>query len=102
MDRLEMLKQILAQNPDDTFARYGLAMEHSRDGRIEAALAEFNTLLGKNPDYIAAYQMAAQILAGAQRSEEARSYLERGIAAAERMGNRHAKSEMEMLLALLR
>ncbi len=29
MDKIAMLKEILAQNPDDAFARYGLAMEHA-------------------------------------------------------------------------
>ena len=93
-----MLKQILAQNPNDAFARYGLAMEHSRAGAIEAALAEFNTLIEKNPAYVAGYQMAAQMLAAAERSEEAQSYLKRGIEAAQHAGNTHAQSEMQALL----
>lgn len=93
-----MLKQILAQNPDDAFARYGLAMEHSRAGAIDAALAEFNRLIEQHPAYVAGYQMAAQMLAAAARREEARSYLERGIAAAQKAGNAHAQSEMQTLL----
>lgn len=98
MDRAKILKEILAQNPDDAFARYGLAMEHSRAGAIDTALAEFNTLLEKHPAYVAGYQMAAQMLAAAERHDEARSYLERGIAAAQRAGNTHAQSEMQALL----
>ncbi len=101
MDRMEMLKQILAQNPDDPFARYGLAMEYSKAGDVETALSEFNTLLQIHPEYVAAYQMAAQMLASAERTGEARHMLERGIAAAERAGNQHARSEMETLLAEL-
>ncbi len=93
-----MLKEILAQNPDDIFARYGLAMEYSRAGDVATALAEFNTILAKNPDYVAAYQMAGQMLASADRREDAISYLQKGIAAAQRLGNRHAASEMEALL----
>ena len=98
MDRAAALKQILEQNPDDSFARYGLALEYSRAGRIDMALAEFNTLLAHQPDYVAGYQMAGQMLVSADRIEEARTYLEKGIAAAQRAGNAHAKSEMEMLL----
>lgn len=93
-----MLQQILAQNPQDSFARYGLAMEYSKAGDIETALAEFNTLLEKNPCYIAGYQMAAQMLASAERADEARRYLQRGIEAAQQAGNQHARSEMEALL----
>jgi predicted Zn-dependent protease len=98
MNRIEMLNQILSQNPKDAFARYGLAMEHSKAGDIKTALTEFDTLLADNPSYIAGYQMAAQMLASAERPEEARSYLERGIHAAQQAGNQHARSEMESLL----
>ncbi|MFB3915692.1 MAG: tetratricopeptide repeat protein [Terriglobales bacterium] len=98
MDRKEMLQQVLAANPDDAFARYGLAMEYARAGEIETALAEYTTLLQKNPDYTAAYFMAAQMLAGAERTEEAKQFLRDGIASAQRTGNAHAKSEMEGML----
>ena len=93
-----MLQQVLAQNPEDVFARYGLAMERAKAGDIEAALAEFTTLMDKHPDYVPAYQMAAQMLATAGRADEARSFLERGIRAAQQAGKQHAQSEMESLL----
>ena len=98
MDRASILKEILAQEPENSFARYGLAMEYSRAGDIAAALAEYNLLLQKNPAYIPAYQMAAQMLAAAERPDDARPFLERGIAEAERTGNQHAASEMNFLL----
>jgi len=102
MDRAEMLKQVLEQNPNDAFARYGLAMEYSRAGEIESALAEFKRLLELHPDYVAGYQMAGQMLSAAGRSEEARQMLEAGIATAGRTGNKHAQEEMQGLLAELR
>jgi len=98
MDRAEMLKQVLEQNPEDAFARYGLAMEYSRAGEIETALAEFKKLLEAHPDYIAGYQMAGQMLSSAGRGEEARRMLESGIARAESSGNKHAREEMQALL----
>lgn len=102
MDRAEMLKQVLEQNPNDAFARYGLAMEYSRAGEIETALAEFRKLLELHPDYIAGYQMAGQMLSAAGRSLEARQMLESGVASAARVGNKHAQEEMQSLLAELR
>jgi tetratricopeptide (TPR) repeat protein len=98
MDRLAMLKQFLEQNPNDAFARYGLAMEYARAGEMDAALQEFGTLLKANPDYTAAYFQAAQALARAERMEEARQWLRDGIACAERTGDQHAKSEMAAML----
>ena len=101
MDRIAMLTEFLAENPGDAFARYGLAMEYSKAGQTEAALAEFQKLLEQHPDYTAGYFMAAQTLAAADRNDEARKMLQDGIASALRTGNQHAQSEMEAMLAEL-
>jgi cytochrome c-type biogenesis protein CcmH/NrfG len=102
MDRIAMLKEILAGNPADPFARYGLAMEYSKAGDVEAAMSEFTTLLEKNPDYTPGYFMAAQTLAGVQRTDEAKRMLVDGISSARRTGNQHAQSEMTAMLEELK
>jgi tetratricopeptide (TPR) repeat protein len=101
MDRIAMLTEILAENPNDAFARYGLAMELSNQGQIEPAMEEFGKLLSTHPDYTAGYFMAAQTLAKADRVDEARKMLGDGILSAKRTGNGHAQSEMEGMLAEL-
>ena len=96
-----MLTEFLTENPGDAFARYGLAMEYSKAGEIEAALAEFQKLLELHPDYTAGYFMAAQTLARAERTDEARKMLQDGVTSALRTGNQHAKTEMEAMLTEL-
>jgi predicted Zn-dependent protease len=98
MDRITVLSEILAENPGDAFTRYGLAMEYSKAGEIERALGEFKILLEKNPDYTAGYFMAAQTLATAGRTDEAKRMLVDGIASAVRTGNKHAQSEMTAMM----
>jgi tetratricopeptide (TPR) repeat protein len=98
MDRIAMLNEILSQNPDDAFARYGLAMEYSNSGEVDQALEQFGKLLSVHPDYTAGYFMAAQALAKADRTDEAKVMLIDGIASARRTGNSHAQSEMTALL----
>lgn len=93
-----MLNEILTQDPNNAFARYGLAMEHSNSGRLDEALQEFQKLLAANPDYAAGYFMAAQALLKAGRNENAKQMLRDGIAAAERKGEAHAQSEMQAML----
>jgi len=100
-DRAQMLKEVLKENPKDAFARYGLALEYAKAGEIEAALAEFKTLLELHPEYVPGYQMAAQTLLDAGREQEGKGMLEKGIACAKKSGNQHAQSEMEMMLAEL-
>jgi len=94
-----MLKEVLAQNPADAFARYGLALEYSNVGAVDQSLEEFGKLISAHPDYTAGYFMAAQTLAKAQRTNEARKMLEDGISSAQRTNNAHAQSEMEAMLA---
>src|ERR1700691_5945578 len=101
MDRIAALNDILTQNANDAFARYGLAMEYSNQGDLDRALAEFSILLKGNPDYTPGYFMAAQALVRAGRADEAKTMLTDGIASARRTGNLHAQSEMEALLAEL-
>jgi predicted Zn-dependent protease len=98
MDRIAMLSEILTANPEDSFARYGLAQEYSNAGQIDQALQEFKTLIEKNPDYTPAYFMAAQALAKASRVDEAKRMLVDGISSARRTGNTHAQSEMTAML----
>jgi tetratricopeptide (TPR) repeat protein len=99
MDRIALLTEVLSQNPDDAFARYGLAMEYSKNGDIERAMEEFGKLLSSHPDYTAGYFMAAQTLARVERSDEAKKMLANGIASARRTNNSHAQAEMEAMLS---
>ncbi len=101
MDRIAALNEVLTENPKDAFARYGLAMEYSKQGDFDRALAEFSILLENHPDYTAGYFMAAQTLARAQRVGEAKKMLTDGIASARRTGNLHAQNEMEAMLSEL-
>jgi tetratricopeptide (TPR) repeat protein len=98
MDKIAALTEILAADPTNAFARYGLAMEHNTQGNTDLALTEFNTLIHHNPDYVPAYQMSAQTLAKLGRTDEAVGRLEQGITAAQRTNNSHAASEMQALL----
>jgi tetratricopeptide (TPR) repeat protein len=97
MDKIAALNEILQLDPANAFARYGLAMELNSQGKADAALEEFATLIGHNPDYVPAYQMSAQALAKLGRKEEALSRLHDGIAAANRTGNQHALAEMDAM-----
>ncbi|MGD0733507.1 MAG: tetratricopeptide repeat protein [Terracidiphilus sp.] len=98
MDKIAGLKEILALDPKNSFARYGMAMELAGRGETAAAVSEFDTLLAFDPDYTAGYFMAAQTLANAGRTAEAIERLKAGIGCAARVGNSHAQSEMQGML----
>lgn len=98
MDKIASLREILEQDPQNAFARYGLAMEFAGRGESQAALAEFDRLLTDHPEYTAGYFMSAQTLARAGQQAEAKQRLIDGTACARRTGNQHALREMQAML----
>ena len=97
MDKIARLKEILALDPKNSFARYGIAMELAARGETDAALKEFDALLAHDPEYTAGYYMSAQTLSRAGRMADAIERLKTGIACAARNGNSHALSEMQSM-----
>lgn len=100
-NRLQILQSMLAQNPQDSFARYGLAMEYAKAGDLERALAEYTALIALNPSYCAAYYHGGQALEKLGRLEQARDMYEKGIAAASAGGDEHTRSELQAALDML-
>jgi tetratricopeptide (TPR) repeat protein len=99
--RLEILEQFVTQKPTDAFARYGLALEYAKLGDESAAVAHFEKLLETNPNYVAGYFHFGQLLGRLGRLEEARKLLSDGIVVAQKMGDIHARDEMQAALTLL-
>lgn len=97
-DRLESLLSLAEQDPENTFLRYGLAMEFARLDRTEEALQSFRLLIEKNPLYVAAYYQMGTLLARRGEIEEARRIYSEGIEAAVQKADWHAKSELEAAL----
>lgn len=92
---------MLADDPQDVFLRYSLAMELDKEGDNSASLAKFAELTRENPSYVPAFFMAAQQLTRLERVDEARTFLRDGIEAARQQGNAHAAGEMSEYLASL-
>ena len=99
--RKEQIEEMLADEPNDPFLRYGLAMEYKNAGDLESAMREFQTLMDANPDYCATYFHAGQTLERIGRAEEARAVYEKGIEVTTRKGDEHARSELQGALDLL-
>jgi tetratricopeptide (TPR) repeat protein len=92
---------MLAQNPADAFARYGLAMELVKGGELENAVVEFRALLEHDPNYAAGYFHGGQALEKMGDVEQARAFYEKGIEVTSRTGDGHARSELQAALDML-
>ncbi len=93
------LERSLAEDPDDAFLRYGLAMQCLREGDIEEGRGRLRSLIDDDPDrQIAAYQQLGQSYAETGELEAAAGILRLGAAKARAVGDGHAAAEMEQLI----
>jgi len=93
-----MLEGFLAANPDDAFARYGLALECVNGGDSAAAEENFRRLIASHPEYVPGYYHYGQLLMRLSRGTDAQGTFRQGIEAARKAGDAHALSELESAL----
>jgi Tfp pilus assembly protein PilF len=96
--RIEILQQMLEQDPSSTFARYGLAMEYVKTGELARAVDEFESVLAADPAYSAAYFHGGQTHEKLGNVDAARDLYRRGIVATR---DAHARSELQAALDIL-
>lgn len=100
--RLAFLEKLVAEGKADSFGQYGLALEYRSLGRLDEAVAAFAALRAKDPDYVAMYLMAGQILVEQGNKGEAIAWLDEGLAVAEKKRDSHAAGEIASLRDTLR
>jgi Tfp pilus assembly protein PilF len=99
--RKQQLEELLELDPDDSFVRYGLAMEYVSSGQDDEAVKFLDELLRRDPNYVPAYLQAGRALIRTGDDDRARDVLRRGIAVARRTGDEHAAGEMAGFLESL-
>lgn len=97
--RREKFEAMLADDPQDQFLRYALAMEYEKEGQHERSLEFLRGLMADDPPHVPSFFMAGQHLTKQERIEEARAVLRDGIEHARQQGNSHAAGEMSEFLA---
>jgi thioredoxin-like negative regulator of GroEL len=96
-----MLEEFVAQDPDDSFSRYALALELEKESRVEDALPQLREVIARDSSYVAAYHQLGRLLARAGQIEEARDVYRRGLDAAIAAGDQRTGSEIQEALDLL-
>ncbi|WP_448519411.1 tetratricopeptide repeat protein [Rhodoflexus sp.] len=93
-ERLQELLQMLANEPDDAFLIYAVAMEYRKDEPAKA-LQMLEQLAANQPDYTATYYHLAAMYREAGRNDEAIATYEKGIAVCQKIQDRHALNELQ-------
>ncbi len=101
MARIDLLKGFLEESPDDSFSRYALALEYVKLHQLDDARREFETVRGKDPDYLATYYQLGQLYIKLGLNHEAEKTFRTGITVAVKLRDDHTRSELEAVLESL-
>jgi Tfp pilus assembly protein PilF len=101
MGRIDILKDFLQQDPDDSFSRYALALEYVKLNQFDDARREFETVRDKDPNYLATYFQLGQLYRQLDLKHEAEKTFRTGITVAAKSGDAHTQSELEGVLEQL-
>ena len=91
--RIEQLKRMLKETPDDPFLHYALALEHVDESPVRAREI-FEKLLTQFADYLPAYYHAAHLFWTLEEFEKAAETFDRGIELAIKVNDQHALREL--------
>jgi Tfp pilus assembly protein PilF len=95
MERIEKLKEFLANKPADSFVQHALALEYIKIGNNPAARDLFEDILKREPNYIGSYYHLAKLLESTGEKDLAIQWYEKGMAVAKAAGDSHAYNELQ-------
>ena len=95
--RIEMLKKMVSEDPEDPFYPYALALEYMHTNRSEA-LSILMDVMKHYPDYLPPYYQAGLLSVESGKEEEGKVILEKGIGVAQKQNDRKTLNELRSLL----
>ena len=94
-NRIERLKSIIVDNPNDTFALFALAKEYEKVVELKKAIQLFEKLIVVDDKYIGAYYHLAKVYEQLGEVKKALNIYEKGITIAQQLNDTHALSELK-------
>ncbi|GAC1300151.1 MAG: hypothetical protein NVSMB24_00090 [Mucilaginibacter sp.] len=100
VNRLEKLLEFFKNEPDDPFLKYALATEYLRLEQTDKALAFYEELVKKHPDYSGTYYHLGKLYEALNRKQEAIQTYENGMKVTREQRDNHAFSELQAVYRL--
>lgn len=93
--RIVKLKEFLEKDPNDNFTKYALGLEYASIKHYEQAIATFEALCQRDPDYVPTYYQLADVYRQVNQKEKALAVYREGIMRARSANDLHAVSELQ-------
>lgn len=94
MSRLDQIKAMLADSPDDSFLLFALAKEYEGQQQDDLALQHYLQLQQQDPAYVGLYYHLAKLYERQGRADDAWRTYSAGMEVARQQQDRHALSEL--------
>lgn len=99
---IPQLEKLLGTPRDGALLRYSLGLEYAKAGDNHKAVQYLRDAVERDELYSAAWKALGKSLTELKKNEEALAAYEKGIAAAQKKGDRQAEKEMTVFAKRLR
>lgn len=100
-ERLQKLKEMEAQKPNDVFLKYAIALEYVSVGKDEEAKLILEGLLMLSPDYIATCYQLGKLYERLGENEKAIAVYQKGVELARKNGDKKNLGELNEAIMML-
>lgn len=101
MTRIDQIKELLREEPDDPFLCYAMACELEKEHKIEKAIEWLERIRNTSPNYYGLYYKLGKLYEALGKSASAKDIYEKGIVICTALDEYKIKSELQQALFLV-
>lgn len=94
-NRIEILQNLLKNNPNDAFTLFALAKEFEKINDVESAKTIYLNIKATHPTYVGMYYHFGKLLENQELVKDALTIYAEGIVQTKKNGDFHALSELQ-------
>lgn len=100
-DKIEQLKALLKDVPDEPFVLFALAQEYAKKGDLTVAVQYYERLAATAPDYTGTYYHLGKLYEQLGETARAISVYQKGMEITRNKNDHHALSELQSALEMI-
>lgn len=101
MARIDQIKELLNNEPQDSFLNYALALEYAKENELKKAIDIIERIIERDENYLASYYQLAKFYEENTETEKARDAYAKGITIAKLQRNFKTLNELNEAVQLL-